>query len=131
MAFLDQTYLGNTVLQWSLALIVAMVVLVAIRIFKAIAVRRLRKLAERSKTNVDDLIVDLLSSTKFFLILGLSLYAGSMMLDLPGDARGFITNAAVLIFLLQATLWGNYFIKYLVAQFVESRLEEDASIYRG
>jgi small-conductance mechanosensitive channel len=127
MAILEQTYFGNTILQWSMALIVTLVVLVTIRVVKAFTVRRLRKLAGRSQTEIDDLIVDLLSSTKFFLILALSLYAGSMMLDLPGDSRDFVTNAAVLIFLLQATLWGNYFIKYLVAQFVESRLEEDAS----
>ena len=127
MAILEQTYLGNTILQWGLALIVAVVVLVTVRILKSFTVRRLRKLAERSKTDLDDLIVDLLGSTKFFLILGLSLYAGSLMLDLPGDSRDFVTNVAVLIFLLQATLWGNYVIKYLVSQFVEARLEEDAS----
>lgn len=127
MAILEQTYFGNTILQWGMALVVALVVLVTIRIVKAFAVRRLRKLAGRSQTDIDDLIVDLLASTKFFLILALALYAGSMMLDLPGDSRGFVTNAAVLVLLLQATLWGNYLIKYLVSQFVESRLEEDAS----
>jgi small-conductance mechanosensitive channel len=127
MAILEQTYFGNTVLQWTTALVVAVVVLVTIRIFKAVAVRRLRKLAERSTTNIDDLIVDLLASTKFFLILGISLYAGTMVLDLPGDSRDLVTKLAVLIFLMQATLWGNYFIKFLVSQFVEARLEEDAS----
>jgi len=127
MAILEQTYLGNTILQWGLALLVAFVALVTIRILKSFAVRRLRKLAERTSTDLDDLIVHLLSSTKFFLILGLSLYAGSLMLDLPGDSRDFVTNVAVLIFLLQATLWGNFVIKYLVSQFVEARLEEDAS----
>ena len=127
MAILEKTFLGNTILQWGMALIVAVVVLFTVKILKAFVVRRLRKLAGRSQTDLDDLIVDLLASTKFFLILALALYAGSMMLDLPGDSRDFITNIAVLVFLLQATLWGNYFIKYLVAQYVESRLEEDAS----
>jgi small-conductance mechanosensitive channel len=60
-------------------------------------------------------------------MLALALYAGSLMLDLPGDSRDLVTNLAVLVLLLQATLWGNYFIKYLVTQFVEARLEEDAS----
>lgn len=127
MALLQQTYLGNTVLQWGLSVLVAVVVLLGVRVTMAIAVRRLRRLAERSKTDIDDLVVDLLASTKLLLILALALYVGSLMLELPESARAFVNSAAVLMFLLQATLWGNYVITYLVTQFVETRLDEDAS----
>ena len=109
---LAETFFNNTILQWGTALIVTCVVLASVWILKAYVVRRLRKFSERTKTDLDDLIVDLLGSTKFLLVFGISLYVGSTVLVLPDTTRLIITKAAVFLFLLQVALWGNYFINF-------------------
>ena len=95
-------YFGNTVLQWGTVLGIAIVTLIVFQVIKFVIVRRLRKVAATTTTDIDDFVVDLLGNTRFVLILVLSLYTGSFMLELDPSVRSFITSAAVIIFLFQA-----------------------------
>jgi len=125
MEVLEQVFLGNTVLQWSTALAVALAALVAFQIIKSVMLRRLRTLAEKTETDLDDFIIDLLSSTKRILIVVLALYAGSYVLDMDASVRDLIDAGAILAFLLQAALWGNQVITFLTKRIAETRVGAD------
>jgi small-conductance mechanosensitive channel len=129
MELLQQTYLGNTLLQWSLALGVALFVFLAFQVAKSIAVARLKKITAKTVTDLDDFAVELLGGTKQILILVLALYAGTYMLELEESmresVRDLLDTAAILVFLLQAALWGNQIIGFAVARFTRQRMAAD------
>lgn len=125
MQFLDQVYFDNTVLQWGTALGVGLLTLAAFQVVKLILVKRLHKLAALTETDFDDFIVKLLGSTKFFLILVLSLYAGSFMLTLSESVRTYLSAIAIVISLLQGALWGNRLIDYAMLRFTEDRMDAE------
>ena len=128
MEILGRVYFGNTVLQWATALAIAIITLLVFQVIKFVVVRRLRKVAATTTTDIDDFVVDLLGNTRFILILVLSLYTGSFMLELGPSVRDFITSAAALIFLFQAALWGNAVITFALNRFARQKMEaNDAS----
>lgn len=125
MEVMQQEYFGNSVLQWSIALAVAVAAFVVFTVVRSVVVRRLRKLADRTETDIDDFAVGLIGSTKTMLIIVLSLYAGSYVLEIDPAARDLLDTAAILVFLLQSALWGNQLITFLMARFAHSRLSAD------
>jgi small-conductance mechanosensitive channel len=129
MELLQEVYFGNSVLQWSLGLTLAALSLLAFLVIKALAVRRLRKLASKTATDIDDFVVQLLGGTRTILIVVLAVYAGSYVLEIDDSARNLLDTAAILVFLLQGTLWGNKVITFLVQRFARNRMEaEDPTV---
>ncbi len=125
MELLQQVYFGNSVLQWGIGLAVAIFALIVFWATKTLIVRWLRKLAGSTATDIDDFVVHLLGSTKTILILVLALYAGSYVLFINDTARDLLDTGAILVSLLQAALWGNQTISYLVKKFTTDRMEAE------
>jgi len=123
MGVFEQVYFGNTLLQWSSSLGVVLLTLLAFQIVKTVGIRRLRKLAEKTATNFDEFIMELIASTKFPLLVLLSIFAGSFMIGMPDSMRGYLRIVAITSFLLQATLWGNRLIDYALNRFTQERLD--------
>jgi len=125
MEFLDQVFLGNSVLEWGSALAVAFGSFIVFYAVRSVIVRRLRKLAAGTETNIDDFVVDLIGSTRMILIVVLALYAGTYMLAIEDNVRDLLDTGAVLIFLLQGAMWGNQIITFVTARLAESRVGAD------
>lgn len=127
MNFLEGIYYGNTVRSWLFALLVMATVMVILRILTRVILRRLSAFAERTKTDLDDLVADLLGRTKFFFLLILSLYAATLVLTLPPVATRVIRTVAVIALLIQAAIWGSGFISFWLARHMKRKLVEDAA----
>ena len=112
MPSLENLFLGNSVLTWLLALGAVIVSLGALLVVKKYVLRRLRRFAERTATRVDDLLVEVLESTRGFAMVGISAYIGSLMLSLPGGAQLVLNRAFVALVFVQGALWGNAAIRY-------------------
>lgn len=126
MELLNRTYVGNTVLEWGGALLLVIVTYVSIKIAMAVVTRRLRKLADYTATDYDDLIVGLLDDTKFVVIAALSLYTGAQVLNLDQDLMQVLDKVIVLALVVQGAIWGNDVISFGVQRVMRERLEEDA-----
>jgi small-conductance mechanosensitive channel len=127
MEFLGWTYLGNTVQTWIVAVAVALVVLVALRLFQGIVARRLSARAERTRIDLDDLAAELVRKTRFFFPLIVALYAGVQPLALPPTGDRVFRAVVVIGLLLQAALWGNTVISFWITRYMQKRMEEDAA----
>lgn len=125
MEVLQREFLGNSLLQWGIGLLVAVFAFLIFQVIKRVVIRRLHKLADRTDTDIDDFIIHLLDSTKPFLIVALSLYAGSYVIEMDPSARDLCDAAAILVFLLQSALWGNQIITYGMKRFAQNRMEAD------
>jgi small-conductance mechanosensitive channel len=109
-----------------IALGIAAAVFFGLLLLRQLVVSRLSKLAERTGTGVDDFVVDLARRSRPVLLAIVSLYLGSLYLDLPeGQARMAEAVAAVALY-LQLALWASVVIDFWLAR-QRRRLEHDAT----
>ncbi len=127
MEFLEKSFYNNSIQLWILAILVMVATFVVMRVVKRIIIRQLKKLAGRTKTNIDDLVVDLLGRVKFYFLLTLAIYFGTLILSLPRGLENIVTKLVVVIFLIQVAIWGNALISYWLNQYKKTRLEKDAA----
>jgi len=126
MRWLDTTtLLDNRLLDWLAALGIAVLVLLLLPLLKRLAVRRLGRLAERTATRLDDLVVSLARRVRPLLVAVLALYLGSLYLDLPARTARVLQGAAALAVFLQVALWASVGIDFWMAR--RRRLEQDAT----
>ena len=108
--FLSTPFLGNTAQDWMIALAVALVVMALVRVAIRLILRRLKSVAAKTDTDVDDLIAELLGKTQFLFVVLVALYAGAVTLDLPAGIESRLSTVLILGFLIQAALWADRFV---------------------
>lgn len=117
MFVLDQIYLGNSVLKWVIALAAAVAIYLLLTVLRRTVGNRLKKMADRTTTDIDDLIVDLVRvRTKKILLLVLAVYGASLFLVLPANIEKMIGGTVFIALFLQVGLWGNGLINFLVTR---------------
>ena len=109
---LDRSFLNNSVSTWASAAAVAAAIGLTLYIVRHFVGRRLRVLAARTETDLDDVAADLLNRTRYYFILALSLRAGAAALDLADDVRLVLGKLVGIIVLLQVARWGNGLISF-------------------
>jgi small-conductance mechanosensitive channel len=80
--------------------------------------RRGAKLASRTTTQVDDVIVAVLSATNVVFIAVVALQAGSSALTLPSTAASIIRIATAIAVAIQVGLWGSAAIRAITRGYV-------------
>ena len=126
MDILGQILWGNTLADWLLALVIAVVVFFVLNILKHITFRRALVWVRKTRTDLDDLVIDLFGRTWYLFLVAISIYTGSFVLTLPEIESGLRTVLAIL-FLAQAAIWGSGIINYLVSRQAKEQIEKDAS----
>ena len=115
MSWLDSSFYDNTAAEWLIALGVAVVVLIGLRVVLGAVVRRLASFVGATETRLDDIALNVVKSTKFLFLLIVGVYAGSMFLVLPGNLHGLLESIIVIAFLIQIGLWASYLVSEWVA----------------
>jgi small-conductance mechanosensitive channel len=109
-----------------IALGIAAAVFLVLLSARQIVVRRLGKVAEKTATGLDDLVVALARSTQALVIAVVALYAGSLYVALqPGQERTLRTVTEVVLF-IQIALWSSVAIDFWVAR-QRRRMDHDAT----
>ncbi len=127
MTFLKDSFYGNTLEAWIVALLVLLGTLGGVWLLELLVRRRLRRFAQATATEVDDLVVELLEQTKFLLLLVIALWAASRPLTLPARVSSALEVAAVLAFLAQAGIWGGAAITFFTGRYRREEVEADAA----
>ena len=84
------SYFGNTLWDYTLAILIFLFSLAILRLFKIIFLSRLKKLAQKTKTDADDVMIDIVSSIKPPLYLLVSFYFGYQLLDFAEKIDGVV-----------------------------------------
>ncbi len=127
MDFLNTSFYGNSLKQWGIALAALCVSYLLFRFLIRTVIHRLLGLAEKTKIEWDDVILDLFKNrTKNLLLLMFSLYIGSLFLTLPEKAGEAIHAVATVALFLQAAIWSNGFIMELIKR-VEKGPESEST----
>ncbi len=110
--FLAYRWLGNPVERWLLAGVVIVIATTALWALKQLAVRRLSRFSARTRTDFDDLLVELLSRTRVMLIFLATISPATAMLTFRAGAHSALRIVSVVALLIQIGIWGNAFITF-------------------
>jgi small-conductance mechanosensitive channel len=124
MAFLqavDGRFFGNTLSAWIAAGVTLVLTVVVLQAARSLLVRRLTKLAERTKTDVDDFAVDLIGRTRFFFIVVLALSAATRTLVLPSAVQSAVRVITWIAILMQIGTWGGSLIAFWLELWLRRR----------
>jgi small-conductance mechanosensitive channel len=124
MDFLDTTYYHNTIQTYIIAAAIAFAVFLLATGVRAFVLGRLKKLVRETSTRIDDLAVHLVKQTRHWVILLLSLYAGTLALVIEPDHADVIRIVAVACFAFQVGRWASSAITFLLKDVRERKEAE-------
>jgi len=124
---LDRVYFDNSIQQWLVAFAGFLFILIFLRLLIALLKRKIKKLAVKTASDFDDLIVDVLEKTKFLFILLIALFIGSLLLKLPETINQIINKIVIIVLLWQGAIWGNSIINFWINRLKKEKLQEDAA----
>ncbi|QQR91889.1 MAG: mechanosensitive ion channel family protein [Myxococcales bacterium] len=119
--WLGKSYLGNSVEEWALALGVALAVWIALAVTRRVVIFRLAKIAKRTTSSVDDVIVEVLEATRAFSHIALAIFVASHFLELSSKATDILRTVVMVALLLQVGFWAQRGVNVGVAKWKENK----------
>jgi small-conductance mechanosensitive channel len=117
--YLGQSFAGNTVQSYVLALLVLIAAAVAIKVFKTIVIRRLKKFAESTSTDLDDMLIAAVEAVGTPFYLAVSLYAAIQFLSVPEVVTAALGYAVLLASVYYVILTALRIIDYSMKKMLE------------
>ncbi|MDQ7040322.1 MAG: mechanosensitive ion channel family protein [Rhodothermus sp.] len=116
---------GVPLLDWLKALGVWATLAVVFISIQRILTRKLEVLAKRTRTNIDNVIANVLRQTRAYFLVGLAFYAAVAIVQLPRPILQWGGRIAFVLLLLQVIRWGSGLITFYVERYRQQKLEED------
>ncbi|MGD8395005.1 MAG: mechanosensitive ion channel family protein [Candidatus Eiseniibacteriota bacterium] len=113
---LERTFLGNRLLDWAIVAGLLVGVYAVLAILRTLIAGRLEKLAARTATSIDDLVVAVIRRTGLAAAIGVWCLVGNSILELPDDVAQAARVAGLVALLFQAGLWASAAIGFAVKQ---------------
>jgi len=123
LAFLEWQFLGASLLNWGVAVVVLMVAHPLFNVAIRIVAGRLEALSRRTPGRVDEIAALLLRKTKGFVVLALALWVASLTLGPVWAGRMAIL--AKLAVLAQVGLWGADVVSWFLQRYRDRQIEDD------
>ena len=127
MTFLDKIYLNNAIENWLIALIIAIVTFTILKVLQRLALKKLMKHTQKTQTEIDDLLVSILSNTKLVFLLIASVYVSTYALTLKPSLSALWQKIIILTFIVQAAFWGTSGVGFWLNRIVSKRMNGDTS----
>jgi len=122
---LTDTFYGNEIQRWLIALGVAAGTLIVLRLIEQFLIVRAQRLARKTQTAIDDVMIGSLRNTKLLYLLVVSIFAGSLWLDLEPNVRSVILQAVIIATLIQGGIWVNAGLQIWLEHY--RKVEEDGA----
>ncbi len=124
---MDQVYWGNSVYDWLIALAVTAGSVILMVAARGLVVRRLRRLAGRTRTDIDDALVELFRNTKAFFLLLLAVKIAVNFIALPQATHTALNLIVTLGCIVQGGVWGNTLIGFWFTRTMKGRMAGDVT----
>jgi small-conductance mechanosensitive channel len=122
---LDYELYGGTVQEWLVAGAIFLAAVILFPLIHAIVARRAVRLAERRDLTWGMAVAEAFRRTRFWFLLVLALYLGSLVLALPAKTRDVVEAATILALLVQAAIWGNTAINVGLERYARRQQDKD------
>lgn len=105
MPELTDIFYGNEVQRWLIALGVTIGTLIALRLVEQVLIARIQRIAKKTHTIIDDVVIGALRKTKLLYLLIVSVFAGALWVKLEPDVRSVILHVVIVATLIQGGIW--------------------------
>jgi len=122
---LTNTFYGNEVKAWLIALGVTVGTLIVLRLVEQVLIARVEKLTLKTSTILDDIIVRALRKTKLIYLFIVAVFAGSVLLTLPADVRSGLWTLTIVATLIQTGIWLSSALMSWLKHYREEKGERD------
>jgi len=102
---LSNVFYGNDIQTWLTALGIAIGLLILLRLVEQVFISRIQRLARKTDTIIDDVIVGAVRKTKLIYLFILSAYLGSLVLTLPEALRAIDWRVLMVATWIQLGIW--------------------------
>lgn len=127
MEILNTTFYNNPLKDWAISIGIVILSFFILKILKGFIYRRLKKLSQKTSTDLDDFIADIFLHIKTFFLFAISIYIGSQVLTLTPKVSTIITKLVVISLLIQGAIWGLGIITFFLEKYKKQRLQDDAA----
>jgi small-conductance mechanosensitive channel len=117
----NSVYFGNSLRAWLVSLGIGVVVYLALYLLKRLAISRLARLAEKTDTDLDDAVVEVIRGTRGFFLIAAAVYVAIRSLVVARWLLGPLDKFLELSFLFQVGLWASGLVAFLVRRSLEKR----------
>lgn len=125
MNFLDKIIWGNSAIIWLLAIVITFAVFFIMILVKKMVIRHLSRLAARTMTQIDDLVLAVLSKTKTYFLFIISAYAGSNFLVISKQVNEIWNKFFFVAVVIQIGFWLSEGVSFLISLSVKKRIADN------
>ena len=127
MAFLQTEIYGNSIQAWIVALLLGVLTLGVLKQLLRVATKHVSRLAERTATEWDDLVAQVLGRTKLLFLTGTAAFVGTLVLTLPTGVVHLVNGLVVIVLLIQGGIWISGIITFLIIRYTKQQMGADAA----
>ncbi len=111
----QEKFLNNTVFSYLELILLVLLVFILLKVFQKIVLNKLKKLSQKTKNNIDNLVIDIIASLKSYFLIYLGFFLGASFLNTSPFVKGIIDTVLIFLITYQLVLASqiivNYFIK--------------------
>ena len=111
LELLNTVFWNNTILEYLIALGVFVLSLIVLKIFKIVIISKLKKLAKKTNTNIDDILIKTVDSIKWSFYFFISIFIAIQFITLVEVINQAISFIIVIIL--------TYYIVKIIQEFIE------------
>jgi small-conductance mechanosensitive channel len=123
--FLQDTFLGSTLLRWALATTAVILITSVLRLINSVIQGRLEETAPKTASTLDDMMLDLSQRTSFPFQLAVGVAAATYILTLPDSWDQRVRSTVLLVVLIQTGVWASGIVNYLIIAMLDKRATPD------
>lgn len=125
MNFLDKIFFGNSVIIWLIALVIMFVVFLILILIRKMTIHHLSKLAAQTVTQIDDMVVAVISKTKKSFLLIAAAYVSSNFLVITPKIAQIWNKIFFIAVAVQIGFWLSEGIGFMISLNVKKRMTDN------
>ena len=125
---LDIIVLGNTLFEYGQAFLAFLIMVVVFRIFQFAILKKLKNIAEKTKTDIDDTLISIIKSLKPHFYYLLSFYLATYFLNISDTFKIVIENILLIFVVYQISIALHILIDYILNKSMGEKKQEDLGV---
>jgi len=117
----NDVYLQNTVRDWATSLGIAAAFIIAVWIFKALLLGRLKKWATHTRTDIDDFIIRLVERSLLPVFYVIGIYLGTKVLNIPKTVQNILNIAILMVITFFILRLITSVVDYFISRYLHKR----------
>ncbi|MDX1812315.1 MAG: mechanosensitive ion channel family protein [Gammaproteobacteria bacterium] len=125
LEFLQTEIAANSLQAWLIAIFISVIVYLVVVILRFSGGKHLARLVEHNGVMIWPVLLAAVRKTRWPFLFLVSLFIGSLVIELPGKSREIFTTIVMIALILQAGLWGSAALHVLLDKYREEQITKD------